>query len=406
MTGIGTCLISQKKCHGRYFAANAAKEYLKTPFSARPRVMVPILFISMIIVGSRKMVLQSKINPYYSNENGILYCGDAQDILRQLDSDSVDLVVTSPPYWGLRAYESSSKVWDGDPGCDHEWTSFIRRGQTGGTRSPYRRKKDKENFQLVPDALQDVCSKCGAWKGELGSEPSFQLYIDHLIKIFDEARRVLKPAGSCWVNLGDSYAHSGPATNLVFGNPEFGRPSRELVKIPRRTTSGIAKKSLIGIPDRFKIAMIDRGWICRNEIIWHKNNAMPVSAKDRFTGDYEKFYFFVKSPKYYFEQQFEPTRWVPNKAKKRNMRSVWSVSTHGFGGNHFATYPPKLLVPIISACCPPEEGVVLDPFMGSGTTAIVAEMLNRKWIGIDISEPYCEISVKRIEKDRQNTGKT
>ena len=185
---------------------------------------------------------------------------------------------------------------------------------------------------------------------------------------------------------------------------------------------GIKAKSLIGIPDRFKIAMIDRGWICRNDIIWHKPNAMPESVKDRFTDDYERLFFFTKNRKYYFEQQLEEYQSKPQKPVNknqqncnkgyimdrfsagcrdyysqggRNKRSVWSINTKPFKGAHFAVFPEELIETPIKAGCP-ENGIVMDIFMGSGTTAIVAKRLNRNYIGIELNPEYIKIAENRI----------
>jgi site-specific DNA-methyltransferase (adenine-specific) len=334
--------------------------------------------------------------------------GHALDVLEEIPNESIDMVITSPPYWGLRNYNTNPIIWDNHNNCEHEWQSFVRKGQTGGTKSLKVQIKEKENFQIVKDSIQGFCVKCGAWIGELGTEPIFELYIQHLLIIFNEIKRILKSSGSCWVNLGDSY-------------------NKSLIK-------NIKKKSLIGIPDRFKIAMIDDGWICRNEIIWRKPNAMPQSPKDRFTLDYEKLYFFTKNVRYYFEQQKEkcvngdPTSPRGSKGNKilnsglrkqdalgkanytgfneryfskppkefRNMRSVWTISTQPIRDAHFATFPEKLIiVPIKSSC--PENGIVLDIFFGSGTTGLVAKQQNKNYIGIELNPEYIEIANKRLQ---------
>jgi DNA modification methylase len=196
-----------------------------------------------------------------------------------------------------------------------------------------------------------------------------------MIAVFDEVKRVLKPSGTCFINFGDTYANK--------------------IKLP------ITPKSLCMIPSRFAIRMIEQGWILRNEIIWHKPNAMPQSIKDRFTVDFEKVFFFVKSRHYYFKQQFEALKnlermkrrlhnpntihkkadsyWFTNDPEVgdkrrlkiletgRNKRCVWTIGTTNFYGNHFAVFPEKLIeTPILAGC--PETGIVLDPFVGSGTT--------------------------------------
>ena len=206
--------------------------------------------------------------------------------------------------------------------------------------------------------------------------------------VFDEIKRVLTLDGTCWVNLGDTY-------------------SRE--------------KSLCQIPSRFTIEMIDRGWILRNEIIWHKPNCMPSSATDRFTTDFEKLFLFVKSPKYWFQQQLEPAlmnRWGGNKfvpkqhynyknqaavkvrardmmPEQRNKRCVWSVPTRPLKEAHFASYPEKLIeIPIKAGC--PVGGIVLDPFFGSGTTGVAAKKLGRGYLGIELNPEYIEIANLRL----------
>ena len=282
-----------------------------------------------------------------------IYNGDALDVLKTFPDECVDMVITSPPYWALRDY--------------------------------------------------------GA-EGQLGLESTFQEYINKLCDIFDEVKRVLKKSGSCWVNLGDAYSGSG------------------------KGVGGIKSKSLLQIPSRFAIEMCNRGWILRNEIIWHKPNAMPQSVRDRFTVDFEKLFFFTKSKKYYFKQQKEQMktnqvcgnstrhhsrkvslnkglrkqdnvgrmdytgfndRYKPPKDLLRNKRCVWSVSTKPFKDAHFATFPKELIITPIKACCP-TNGIVLDPFMGSGTTALVAKELGLNYIGIELNEEYIKMAEKRL----------
>ncbi len=348
--------------------------------------------------------------------------------LKSLPADSINCCVTSPPYYKLRDYGDDNQI---------------------------------------------------------GWENTIDEYIANLLEIFDEVYRVLKPDGACWVNIGDVYSD---------------------------------KKSLSCIPDMFKIEMIKRGWICRNEIIWHKPNAMPCSAKDRFNNDYEKVFFFTKSGKYFFETQYDPIKSTISKVTKQRVsgkyqdagqeasvrqgmngqrgfkliekrpylpdqkefvdfmrsrssksqllketnlsktkidhwfrydvggfsypsvedwnaikylvddwsetfkkidyalttvvfetddinknadkgrlkRAVWSISTKGFKGCHYASYPEALVEIPIKATCP-EKGIVLDPFIGSGTTAAVAKRLNRHYIGFELNREYVLIAEKRID---------
>jgi DNA modification methylase len=305
-----------------------------------------------------------------------ILCGDTHKVLQRLTSESVDCVVTSPPYWALRDY---------------------------GVR------------------------------GQLGLEPTFHEYLERLCAVFDEVRRVLKPAGTCWVNMGDTYASptKGSGGSAPPGDGIYDRLKRRSGFRVLKLKPGLPPKTLCQIPSRFAVAMTERGWILRNEIIWWKPNCMPQSAKDRFTVDFEKIFFFVKSRQYYFRQQFEPvkdrerlSRRLFNQTSKRkrvygdkyvsainprsaeasrlrilrhgrNKRSVWRISPRPFRGGHFAVYPPELVETPIKAGCP-KGGVVLDPFMGSGTTAVVARQLGRRFIGIELNRDYVRLARKRL----------
>ncbi|MEI8388271.1 MAG: site-specific DNA-methyltransferase [bacterium] len=309
--------------------------------------------------------------------------GDSLNVLRKIPDSYVDCVVTSPPYWGLRDYSTNPVLWN------------------------------------------------DGWAGELGQEPDFNQYVSHLCDIFDEAKRVLKDTGTCWVNLGDTYGGSGMGiTSTGHCKGKNSILPDDLSYLPKKAPQkGIYDKSLLMIPFRFAIEMVNRGWILRNVIIWQKPNCMPQSVKDRFTVDFEYLFFFSKNKKYYFEQQLEPfkestikrcksgcnenkganyqglnkknyekiqEKILTGKLEGRNMRSVWDIPTTNFSGTHFATYPPKLIeIPIKSGC--PENGIVLDPFMGSGTTGLVAKQLNLNWLGIELNPEYAEMAEKRIK---------
>lgn len=318
------------------------------------------------------------MEPYFKSPFGTLYNGDVLEVLRQIADNSIDCCITSPPYWALRDY---------------------------------------------------------GFDGQIGSEKDFHTYIENLWEIFTEVYRVLKPVATCWVNLGDTYAGSGGTDNKSLLNSKQVYSNSAGIKSGK--VKGLKNKSLCNIPARFAIGMTDRGWILRNEIIWHKPNALCTSVKDRFTVDFEKIFFFTKNEKYYFEQQFEPlkqstfvkakNKYITNRYndkkvslssdntrkyyeklnngefKERNKRTVWSMATKGFGGQHFAVFPPKLPRNCIKAGCP-EKGTVIDIFIGSGTTALEAQKLNRKWIGIDKNPEYCNIITKRVKEDtRQMT---
>jgi len=295
------------------------------------------------------------------------------------------MCMTSPPYWALRAYATTPQIWDGDPTCEHDFQDRVYLMHNG--RGDAQKSAKFSEQEPVPDRpVQDsTCVKCGAWRGELGLEPTFQMYVEHLVTIFDEVWRVLKKEGSCWVVIGDTY--NGGRN----GGHAGGSKSKKhyLEAVPQQSSvnaKDIPAKSLCMIPERFAIAMIDRGWILRNKIIWHKRNCMPSSAKDRFTVDYEYVYFFTKSQKYYFQTQYEPylspekmklqglkDRTVgkakngypfgdrfsegirphcPNLSMGRIKRSVWTINTVGYKEAHFAVYPEKLCEIPIRAGCP------------------------------------------------------
>lgn len=214
--------------------------------------------------------------------------------------------------------------------------------------------------------------------------------------MFDEVKRVLRPDGTLWVNLADTFSGGGGQQKT----PKIRNKKTERFDGTRPSVpyTGIPRKSLCLIPFRFTAEMVRHGWLLRNVIIWHKPDATPESVKDRFTLDFEYLFFFAKSPRYYFKQQFEPSTQpvtVRDRPEWRNKRSVWKIATKGFAGNHFAAYPEGLIeTPILAGC--PEGGVVLDPFLGSGTTALVAERLGRRWIGIELNREYVQMAVDRL----------
>lgn len=344
--------------------------------------------------------------------------GDALEKLKELPSKSVNCIMTSPPYWALRDYGTSN--WEGGSvECDHKLPET---------------EKDPKN----PDAnahafrfIRESCYKCGAKRIDLqlGLEPTFQEYINKLCDIFDECKRVLRKDGTCWVNLGDTYSNNSSYSSL-------GRQGFEKIEgmINHKV---IEEKSLCNIPARFSIEMQNRGWILRNVIIWHKPNCMPSSVTDRFTVDFEYLFFFVRSQKYWFETQYEPSIWFKkdkraltggstksgksvtdegnqysinksgsfNQTSKgnRNKRAVWTITTKPFKEAHFATYPEELCETPIKAGCP-KDGIVLDPFFGAGTTGLVALKQNKRFIGIELNPEYIEIAKKRLKPYLEQTN--
>ena len=250
-----------------------------------------------------------------------ILCGDCAELMQGFPENSIDLVVTSPPYWGLRDYgEETVKVWGGTPECEHEWGESLPAAKSGHKNIGFA-ERSQQNYsggghkivtiaeKHCPSEAGQFCSKCGAWCGSLGLEPHPQLFIDHLVEICREIKRVLKPSGTFWLNLGDSYASmkgkcynpGGGATSLP--QDAFKELTRE--QNPNRMLKSdggwLQPKQLLMIPARVAIALQHDGWILRNDIIWHKPNHMPSSVKDRLTCAYEHVFLFAKARRYYFD---------------------------------------------------------------------------------------------------------
>lgn len=263
-----------------------------------------------------------------------LLCGDAAEQLRTLEPESVNVCVTSPPYYNLRDYGIA---------------------------------------------------------GQIGREDTPDEYIENLVSAFREVRRVLKKDGTLWVNIGDSYTGG----NRKSRDRDRKVQGREMA-IRKPTPEGLKPKELLGIPWRLAMALQADGWYLRSDIIWNKLNAMPESVKDRPTRSHEYIFLLSRSQKYYFDMERIKEPCVTPKGKKwRNKRDVWAVGTTGFKGDHFAVFPEKLIEPCILAGCP-EGGIVLDPFTGSGTTGVVAMRLNRGFVGIEINTNYSKIAAERM----------
>lgn len=336
-----------------------------------------------------------------------VYLGDSLEVLKGFPDESIDCCVTSPPYYGLRDY---------------------------------------------------------GVVGQIGLEESPEQYIEKLILLFREVRRVLKKNGTCWVNLGDSYWGGG------WRNAEFNKNSGDIQKGSMGThcglsmpnlkgTRGVYKdKDLIGIPWMFAFAMRADGWYLRQDIIWAKPNPMPESVTDRCTKSHEYIFLFSKCKKYYFDykaiQEATSTQDLSGAPKSegnkygenedagfqtylgdehkfrtkncsydgqrpnsmhlrremgmkdedyiaRNKRDVWTVNVSPTREAHFATYPQKLIMPCILAGCA-EGGIILDPFMGSGTTGIVARRLNRNFVGVELNPQYRDMAERRIFNEGEN----
>ena len=266
--------------------------------------------------------------------------GNCLDKLKELPDQSINTCITSPPYWNLRDYN-----------------------------------EDKQ----------------------LGMEDTPEEFVNNLVEVFKEVKRVLRDDGTAWLNLGDSYCGTNHKKEFIDPKYKDGRTGQKFSlshKIP-----GLKSKDLVGIPWRVAFALQEDGWYLRQDIIWQKPNAIPESVRDRCTKAHEYIFLLSKSPKYYFDNEAikeDSVTSIEQQIKKRNKRSVWTVSTKPFKGAHFATFPMDLIEPCVLAGCP-ENGTVLDPFGGSGTTGIVASNHNRKAVLIELNAEYIEIAKQRIK---------
>ena len=371
------------------------------------------------------------VKPYYQDDNGIIYQGHVLDILKQMEPESVQCVVTSPPYLGLRDYGLEPQIWEAPDlvdcpyKCEHEWgNSLSPRGQSGWHtfehkyHSPGSHKttlgSKLKNEPEIPAGHGQFCQLCGAWRGSLGLEPTSELYVKHMVEIFREVRRVLRKNGTLWLNLGDSYAAN--RSYQVTDSKHISVGNTKSSQVPLN----LKPKDLCGIPWRVAFALQNDGWWLRSDIIWSKNNPMPESVTDRPTRSHEYIFLLTKSARYFFDQDAVREnatweRWGKQTCIKkyrgikpidmdslenrrslgRNVRTVWTISTQPFPDAHFATFPPKLVEPCIKAGSRKGD-IVADLFGGSGTVGMLAEQLGRKWVIIDLSEKYCEMAKKRI----------
>ena len=308
--------------------------------------------------------------------------GDATETLRTLPDESVNCCVTSPPYYALRDYGK---------------------------------------------------------EGQIGLEETPEKYIERLVEVFREVKRVLKKDGTLWLNIGDSYYHttsnnggfSAKSTLMGTADTAKGRIANNSGVRKKLTIEDAKPKDLLGIPWMLAFALRRDGWYLRQDIIWQKPNCMPESVTDRCTKSHEYIFLLAKSERYYFDHKAireladpkyearyksafnkgkvqEIKRPPCIKAKQtegmkkftgfRSKRSVWCVPVSSIKEKHFAPYPKKLIEPCILAGCP-EGGTVLDPFLGSGTTGIVAELNGRNCIGIELNEEFLEIAKRRIAEE-------
>jgi DNA modification methylase len=300
-----------------------------------------------------------------------IYHGDSRQVLENLPDESVHCVVTSPPYWGLRDYGEN---------------------------------------------------------GQMGMEETPAAFIAGMVELFGQVRRVLRTDGTLWLNMGDSYCGTG--SKGAWKDPKHPKGRNGQVVAVNNKIEGLKQKDLCGIPWRLALALQADGWWLRQDIIWHKPNPMPESVTDRCTKAHEYVFLMTKAARYYYDadavrekpttaglrqggdgyswHDHENTAVLGNRQDSahngkfcgvggRNRRSVWTIPTAPYPGAHFATFPPALVQPCIKAGCP-EGGTVLDPFMGSGTTGDVALRHSCKFIGIELSEEYIQLAMKRFDQ--------
>lgn len=350
--------------------------------------------------------------------------GDVRQRLSDIADGSVQCCVTSPPYWGLRDYGTGS--WDGgDANCDHQGKPMATKANINrncGTGNDVKNATAREFYK-------DVCGKCGAIRvdNQIGLEQTPQEYVDEMVGVFREVWRVLADDGVLWLNIGDSYSGSGkvPAGNLGSNHNERHMEHKHSAIVP----AGLKPKDLVGIPWRLAFALQADGWYLRQDIIWAKPNPMPESVTDRCTKAHEYVFMLTKSARYYFDNvaikepsvsyandkradkgrfvydvKFDGTQGTGNQAfvtinETRNKRDVWTISTKPFKGAHFAVMPEALVEPCVLASSRLDD-LVLDPFTGSGTVAVVALKHGRNFVGVELNPEYAEIAKNRIESSQ------
>jgi DNA modification methylase len=359
--------------------------------------------------------------------------GNNLDLLKEIPDQSINCVVTSPPYWGLRDYGTGD--WEGgDEDCDH--VANPKATKKFGNEE-FNKNCPSREMTKTKGYYADICPKCGAVRNDnqLGQESTPQKFVENLVVLFREIHRVLRDDGTVWLNLGDSYAGSngnGWKQTLAKTNSSNSGGKNECFRTKYAMDSKLKPKNIVGIPWRVALALQEDGWILRQDIIWSKPNPMPESVRDRCTKSHEYIFLLAKSKKYYYDNEAikeplaNPERknfqagarsFGKNKDRadndlgerskdfvftNKNKRSVWTVNTATYKEAHFAVYPKELIEPCVIAGCP-EDGTVLDPFSGSGTTGIVAVNSGRKYIGIELNPEYAELSLNRIQDECPNT---
>ena len=352
--------------------------------------------------------------------------GDCRETMRKWAAQGIkaQTCVTSPPYYGLRDY-GTAKWENGDVNCDH----VESENKHGGQRADRNQEGYKKQYK-------DLCKKCGSVREDkqIGLEETPEEYIKAMVEVFRCVWDVLEDDGTLWLNIGDSYYNYRPGKGQALVKQSVANSDQDLPQICARRGNkleGLKEKDLIGIPWMLAFALRADGWYLRQDIIWHKPNPMPESVGDRCTKAHEYIFLMSKSKNYYYDRMAiaEPAAYAEEHARKKtswgtkkaeagvkaniekyqvigsenktsleggmaNKRSVWSVPVKPYTGAHFAVFPSELIEPCILAGAP-VGGIVLDPFMGSGTTAQVAQDLGRQYIGCELNPEYEKLQKKR-----------
>lgn len=348
--------------------------------------------------------------------------GDVRELLRAMPDESVNCVVTSPPYYGLRDYGTG--VWEGGLIiCDHKKVSPGTASLSKSTLGPNR---DGVSGQATnghqQEGFRSSCGKCGAVRvdKQIGMEETPELFIATLVDVFRDVRRVLRSDGTLWLNIGDSYTSGGRTWRAA----DKKNPIRAMDVRPN-TPEGLKPKDLIGVPWMLAFALRADGWYLRSEIIWHKPNPMPESVTDRPTKAHEQIFLLARSSRYAYDaaaiaesgggwnnSEFHSGKtgehqlgrssvnrksFDVNESGKRNKRTVWTMATQPTPDAHFATFPLEIPETCILAGCP-VGGTVLDPFNGAGTTGLAALKHGRRYIGIELNPEYVDITMRRLDR--------
>ncbi len=321
--------------------------------------------------------------------------GNVLDRIKDIKEKSIQCVVTSPPYWGLRDYGTAE--WEkGDKECDHiEKIPFS--GNTG--IRDHRKETTKKEVEGKSIQYKSKCKKCGSIRkdSQLGLEETPEEFIENMVKVFRGVKKVLRDDGTLWLNLGDTYSAqrwTKKGMDTTEAQP-MNKMKDNWRAIAPTKKSGIPDKNLVGIPWRVALALQQDGWYLRQDIIWHKPNPMPESVKDRCTKAHEYIFLLSKSPKYYYDSDAIRDKPHYDEEVGANKRSVWSINVKAYKEAHFATFPEKLPELCIKAGSKKGD-IVLDPFFGSGTIGWVAQRLGREWLGIELNPEFIKISEKRF----------